>query len=96
MIVGEAVRVTELLCVPVREEEDESVRVTELLGVPVEVPVRVPALLPEALPEPEGLRVLAGLSEGVTMEVGVPPLVPAGVDVAAPLAERVADGDGGV
>jgi hypothetical protein len=45
---------------------------------------------------PEELRVLAGLSEGVTVKGGVPLLVPAGVDVAAPLAERVADGDGGV
>ena len=68
----------------------------ELLEVPVEVSVGVPALLPEALPEPEELRVLAGLSEGVTVEVGVPLFVPAGVDVAAPLAERVADGDGGI
>jgi len=80
------------------EEEDELEEVSEfeLLEVPVEVSVGVPALLPEALPVPEVLRVLVGLSEGAPEEVGVPPLVPAGVDVAAPLAERVADGDGGV
>lgn len=77
------------------EEELEEVSELELLEVPVEVPVEVPALLPAALPVPEELRVLAGLSEGAPEEVGVPPLVPTGVNVATLLAERVADGVGG-
>ena len=66
----EEVSELELLEVPEKEDEPvcEAVRVVELLGVPVEVPVRMPALLPEGLPVPEELRVVAGLSEGVTVE----------------------------